>query len=94
MDIFFVITKMDAQLVIHKPVTDVWKISIQLLFYYIDVFMLKNKTHVIIHSLHHINYVEQKQSGSKMDPWSPPQLMRVLSEKLFPTCTLNILLDR
>ena len=59
--IFFVFIEMHAQFVIYKPVADVWKYSIQLLFYYIDVVMLKNKTCVInimykltIHSLHDI----------------------------------------
>ena len=38
---------MNAQPVIHEPVADVWKISVQFLFYYINVLMLKNKTRVI-----------------------------------------------
>ena len=29
-----------------------------------------------------------------MDPWGIPQIMRVVSEKLFSTCTVKILLDR
>ena len=29
-----------------------------------------------------------------MDPWGTPQITRDLSEKMFSTCTLKILLDR
>ena len=47
----FVFTEMNAQLVIHKPVADVWKFSIQLLFYYINVI-------ITIYSLYDIIYVE------------------------------------